>query len=64
MSRLQLPFEASLLMDLEDLERRAGRGEEILPHEITALLNRYGASFGELPPYLQEAVDRVDLTER
>lgn len=46
-----------------DLERRAGRGGEVLPREITALLNRYGTSFDELPPYLQEAVDRVDLTE-
>lgn len=56
-------YEASLITDLEYLERRADRGEAVYAHEITRLLESYGTSFDELPHYLQTAVDRVDMAD-
>lgn len=54
-------YEASLITDLECLERRADRGEVVRAQEVTDLLARYGTSFDELPHYLQDAVNRIDL---
>ena len=55
--------EASLVTDLECLERRADRGEAVYAHEVTRLLESYGTSFDELPYYLQAAVDRINLAD-
>lgn len=56
-------YEASLITDLECLERRADRGETVYAREVTRLLESYGTSFDELPHYLQAAVDRIDLAD-
>ncbi|WP_281694577.1 hypothetical protein [Collinsella tanakaei] len=56
-------YEASLITDLERLERRADRGEAVYAREVTRLLESYGTSFDELPHYLQDAVDRIDLAD-
>lgn len=56
-------YEASLTTDLERLERRADRGEAVYAREVTRLLESYGTSFDELPHYLQDAVDRIDLAD-
>lgn len=56
-------YEASLIADLERLERRADRGEVVYAREVTRLLESYGTSFDELPHYLQAAVDRIDLAD-
>lgn len=44
-------YEASLITDLECLERRADRGEAVYAREVTRLLESYGTSFDELPHY-------------
>ena len=51
-------YEASLITDLECLERRADRGETVYAREVTRLLESYGTSFD-----LQAAVDRIDLAD-
>lgn len=56
-------YEASLITDLERLERRANRGEVVHAREVARLLESYGTSFDELPHYLQAAVDRIDLAD-
>ena len=56
-------YEASLITDLECLERRADRGEAVYAREVTRLLESYGTSFDELPHYLQAAIDRIDLAD-
>ncbi len=56
-------YEASLITDLELLERRAEHGEAIHAWEITRLLEQYGTSFDDLPHYLQSAVDRIELAD-
>lgn len=56
-------YEASLITDLEHLERRAERGEAVYTREVTRLLESYGTSFDELPHYLQAAVNRIDLAD-
>lgn len=56
-----IAYEASLITDLERLERRADRGEAVRAQEVTSLLARYGTSFDELPRYLQDSVNRIDL---
>ena len=56
-------YEASLITDLECLERRADRGEAVYACEVTRLLESYGTSFDELSHYLQAAVDRIDLAD-
>lgn len=58
-----IPYEASLITDLECLERRANRGEVVYAREVTRLLESYGTSFDELPYYLQAAVDRINLAD-
>ena len=59
----QIPYELSLLSDVEVLERRASRGEIVRAADVNALLARYGTAFAQLPRYLQEAIDRIDLAE-
>lgn len=56
-------YEASLIADLECLERRVDRGEAVYVREVTRLLESYGTSFDELPHYLQGAVDRINLAD-
>lgn len=56
-------YEASLITDLECLERRANRREAVYAREVTRLLESYGTSFDELPYYLQAAVDRINLAD-
>lgn len=56
-------YEAALITDLECLEQRADRGEAVRAQEVTDLLARYGASFDELPHYLQDTVNRIDLED-
>ena len=62
-SNPQIPYELSLLSDVEALERRASRGEVVRATDVDALLARYGAAFALLPRYLQEAIDRIDLAD-
>lgn len=54
-------FEKALLTDIQLIQRRASCGESITPADVTNLLRRYGTSFGELPRYLKDAIDRIDL---
>ena len=56
-------YEQALLADLELLQKRAARGEVVRAADVTALLARYGTSFGALPRYLQAAIDRIDLAD-
>ena len=56
-------YEASLITDLECLERRANRGEAVHAREVTRLLESYGTSFDALPHYLQAVIDRIDLAD-
>lgn len=60
---IQVAYEKALLTDVEALERRATRGARMTAADVSALLARYGTSFAELPHYLQEAIDRIDLAE-
>ena len=59
----QIPYELSLLSDVEALERRASRGEVVRAADVDALLVRYGTAFAQLPRYLQEAIDRIELAD-
>ena len=59
----QIPYELLLLSDAEALERQASRGEVVRAADVDALLARYGTAFVQLPHYLQEAIDRIDLAE-
>ena len=43
--------------------RRAARGHRVTAADVTALLERYGTTFEALPRYLQDAIDRIDLTD-
>lgn len=56
-------YEQALLTDIELLQKRAARGEVVRAADVTALLARYGTSFGALPRYLQAAIDRIDLAD-
>ena len=58
-----IPYEASLITDLECLEHRADRGEAVYAREVTRLLESYGTSFDELPHYLQTTIDCIDLAD-
>lgn len=60
---IQVAYEKALLTDVELLERQARRGARVTVADVSALLARYGASFGALPRYLQEAIDRIDLAK-
>ena len=62
-SNPQIPYELSLLSDVEALGRRASRGEVVRAADVDALLARYGTAFAQLPRYLQEAIDRIGLAE-
>ena len=53
MNNPQIPYELSLLSDVETLERRASRGEVMRAADVDALLARYGTAFAQLPRYLQ-----------
>ncbi|WP_321974027.1 hypothetical protein [Paratractidigestivibacter sp.] len=64
MNNPQIPYELSLLSDIEALEQRASRGQVVTAADVDALLARYGTTFAQLPRYLQEAIDRIDLTDR
>lgn len=59
----QVAYEKALLTDVEMLERQARRGARVTAADVSGLLARYGTSFAELPHYLQEAIDRIDLAE-
>lgn len=56
-------YEASLITVLECLERQAESGAAVYAQDITRLLARYGTSYPDLPHYLQDAVDRIDLID-
>ena len=60
---IQVAYEKALLTDVELLERQARRGTRVTAADVSALLARYDTSFGALPHYLQEAIDRIDLAE-
>ena len=55
--------EASLLGDIQLLAQRAERGELVWARDVTALLDRYGVCFDELPASLQRAIDAIDLAD-
>lgn len=57
-------YKASLITNLECLERRADRGEAVYAREITRLFESYGTSFDELPRYLQAVIDRINLADQ
>ena len=63
MNNPMVAYEQALLTDIELLQKRAARGEVVRAADVTALLARYGTSFGALPRYLQEAVERIELDE-
>ena len=63
MSNPMVAYEKALLADIELLQKRAVRGEAVRAADVTALLARYGTSFGLLPRYLQTAIDRIDLAD-
>ena len=60
---IQIAYEKALLTDVEVLGRRAARGHRVTAADVTALLERYGTTFEALPRYLQDAIDRIDLTD-
>ncbi|WP_293813853.1 hypothetical protein [uncultured Parolsenella sp.] len=59
---IQVAYEKALLADIELLERQARRGTRVTAADVSAFLARYGTSFDELPRYLQEAIDRIELS--
>lgn len=55
--------EASLLNDIQLLAKRAECGERVWARDVSALLDRYGVSFDELPSNLQRAIDKIELAD-
>ena len=60
---IQVAYEKALLTDVELLERQARRDTRVTTRDVSALLVRYGTSFEALPHYLQEAIDRIELSD-
>ncbi len=61
MSNPMVAYEKALLTDVELLQKRAACGEAVRAADVTELLARCGASFEQLPHYLQAAIDCIDL---
>lgn len=60
---IQVAYEKALLTDVELLERQARRDTRVTAADVSALLARYDTSFEALPHYLQEAIDRIELSD-
>ena len=63
MNSPQALYELSLLSNFELLECRPQTGRRVTAADVDALLVRYGTRFNQLPYYLREAIDRIDLVE-
>ena len=63
MNNPQALYEFSLLSDVKLFERHSQTGRRVTAADVDALLARYGTRFNQLPYYLQEAIDRIDLVK-
>lgn len=55
--------EASILNEAQMMGDRAKRGEHVWASDVSAMLDRYSTTFDELPGYLRQAIDEIDLAD-
>ncbi|WP_301830730.1 hypothetical protein [uncultured Parolsenella sp.] len=55
--------EASILNDVQIMKKRSKRGGWAWACEAAAMLELYGTSFDNLPPYLRAVIDEIDLAD-